>query len=214
MEEMSRRRFVKTGAVLVLAVGAGVGIRSAMDAPESESPQMTMGEGMSKVLVVYGTKSGCTAGVAERIAKTLADEGATVDLVAADEAGSAGDYDAVVVGSGVRGGSWHEAARKWVADNAEVLKSRPTAFYTCGLTITQGPDKLDEVRAYTDPLIAETGVDPVEVGLFAGWNEPMEFTFVERTILKMMKAPTGDFRDWAAIDAWTKGVAPRLGLAA
>ncbi|NTV76079.1 MAG: efflux RND transporter permease subunit [Holophaga sp.] len=48
------------------------------------------------------------------------------------------------------------------------------------------------------------------LGLFAGWNEPKGFSFLERTILGAMKAPKGDFRDWAAIDEWTTSVAPRL----
>ena len=38
---------------------------------------------MSKVLVVYGTSTGCTAGVAERIGKALADKGASVEVVSA-----------------------------------------------------------------------------------------------------------------------------------
>ncbi len=74
------------------------------------------------------------------------------------------------------------------------------AFYTCGLTMTD-KSKADEVRAYTDPIIAATGIGPVDVGLFAGWNEPEKFGFAERTIMSLMKAPEGDFRDWAAIDA-------------
>ena len=53
-------------------------------------------------------------------------------------------------------------------------------------------------------------VQPVDISLFAGWNEPKHFSFVERTIMKMMKAPQGDFRDWAAIDAWSGKVAGQL----
>lgn len=166
-----------------------------------------------RVLVVYGTKSGCTAGVAEQIGTTLTEKGASVDVASADDAGEAAGYDAVVVGSGVRAGTWHQAARTWVADNSAALKSRPVAFYTCGLMIAQGAEKVDEVRGYTDKVIEETGVIPVDIGLFAGWNEPKAFTLVERGIMKMMKAPQGDFRDMGAIAAWTESIAPRLGLA-
>lgn len=163
-----------------------------------------------KVLVVYASKSGCTTSVAERIAEQLSKAGATVDVAAAEKAGSAADYDAVVVGSGVRAGQWHQAARTWVAQNADALKTRPVAFYTCGMMITQGAEKTDEVRAYTDALIAETGVEPIDIGLFPGWFEPKEFSLPERTILKLMKTPQGDFRDWDAIDAWSERIAPVL----
>lgn len=99
---------------------------------ESSSPKssMTIGAGVKKVLVVYGTKSGCSAGVAERIGKTLAAEGVEVDVVPADKAGDPASYAAVIVGSGVRLGQWHEPARAWVAAHAEALRHNPVAFYT------------------------------------------------------------------------------------
>lgn len=172
---------------------------------------------MSKVLVVYGTGTGCTAGIAERIGASLAEKGATVEVVSAKEAPIPAGYDAVLVGSGVRAGSWHKPVKEWVAINASVLKpgapgAVPVAFFTACLTMSATPEKADDVRAYTDALIAETGVEPVDVGLFAGWNEPKEFSFIERSVLKLMKAPQGDFRDWAAIDAWGAQVAEKLGV--
>ena len=166
-----------------------------------------------KTLVVYGTKSGCTAGIAEQIGKTLAEQGVSVDVVEAGEAPDPDGYDAAIVGSGVRAGTWHAPVRSWVSDHAEALKSMPVAFYTCGLTIAQGDEKADEVRGYTDALIKETGVEPIDIGLFAGWFEPEHFSFVERGVLKLMKSPTGDFRDMGAVAAWAQSVAPRLGAA-
>ena len=165
---------------------------------------------MSKVLVVYGTGSGCTAGVAERIGSALADGGATVDVVSAKDSPDPTAYDAVVVGSGVRMSQWHEPVRKWVAAKADVLKGKPAAFYTVNLTLATEPERRAEIRAWTDPLIAETGVKPIDVGVFAGWYEPKKLSFLERTIMGAMKAPQGDFRDWGAIDQWTRALAPRL----
>lgn len=167
---------------------------------------------MSKVLVVYGTKTGCTSGVAERVAAGLFEKGATVDVVRPQDAGDVAGYDAVVVGSGVRMSQWHEPVRKWVADNAEKLVQIPVAFYTVNLTLANEPEKADEIRAWTDPLIEATGVKPVDVGVFAGWYEPQRFSFLERTILKAMKAPQGDYRDWTAIDVWAAELSERLGV--
>lgn len=169
---------------------------------------------MSKVLVVYATKTGCTTGIAEKIGETLAARGATVDVLPADKAGDIAGYDAVVVGSGIRMGQWHESARTWVVSNAEALKKVPVAFFTCNLTLAQFPEKTDEVRAYTDPLIEATGLTPVDLGLFAGWNEPKQFPLIERLVLKAMKAPQGDFRDFSAVGEWANGVAPKLELGA
>ena len=209
-EAITRRRFIWTGAVAALAIGTGVGVNGAAEQPEVEHPSTRIGAGMKKALVVYATKSGCSAGVAERIGSTLAARGVEVDVVPAERAGDPASYSGVVVGSGVRMGQWHEPARTWVATNAEALKTTPLAFYTVGLTLVTDPNKTDEVRAYTDRLIAETGVKLVDVGLFKGWNTGEGFSLMERAIIGVMKAPKGDFRDWAAIEAWTLKVAPRL----
>ncbi len=168
---------------------------------------------MSRVLVVYGTKTGCTKGIAEQIGATLSERGHAVDVVAAADKPSPDGYDAVLVGSGVRAGNWHGAVKGWVAKNAAALKGTPTAFYTACLTMAVEPESADDVRAYTDPLIAESGVTPVDIGLFAGMNVPKAFSLPERLILKAMKSPEGDFRDMDAVAAWTSGVSGKLGLA-
>lgn len=211
---ITRRRFVKIGGALAATVAVGgTAAYAATWAPEEKLPRMRMGDGMSKVLVVYATKSGCTTGIAEHIGATLVDHGATVDVVPANQAGDPTDYDAVVVGSGIRMSQWHEPARTWVANNAEALKGMPVAFYTVNLTQVTEPDRAEEIRAWTDPLIEQTGVRPVDVATFTGWNEPKEFSFLERTIMKAMKAPQGDFRDLAAVEAWVRDTAAPLGLA-
>jgi menaquinone-dependent protoporphyrinogen oxidase len=167
---------------------------------------------MSRVLVVYGTGTGCTTGVAEQIGKSLTEKGVTVEVVAAKDAPAPTGYDAVFVGSGVRAGNWHGPVKEWVTAHAAALKEVPVAFFTACLTMANDPGKSDEVRAYTDELIRTTGVKPIDVGLFAGWNEPKRFSFIERTILKMMKAPEGDFRDFATIGSWADATADRIGL--
>ena len=211
-EGMTRRTFVKVGvgAVGVLALG-GAGVKAATWAPVPELARDSMGDGMRKVLVTYATKSGSAVEIAERIGKQLADAGAHVDVKPANDAPDAAAYDAIVVGSGVRVGNWHAPAKAWVTANAAALKSMPVAFFTVGMTITD-PAKADEVRAYTDPLIKESGVQPVDVGLFAGWFVPKKFSFLERTIMKAMKTPEGDHRDFAAVEAWAARNAKPLGL--
>ncbi len=169
---------------------------------------------MGKALVVYGTKSGCTKGIAEAIADGLRLAGATADVVAVEDKPDPSAYDAVIVGSGIRAGSWHGAAKRWVTEQAELLKARPTAFFTACLTMHTNPEKAEEVRAYTVPLIAETGVRPVDEGLFPGMNLPKTFSLPERLVMKAMKSPEGDFRDLAAAVEWGTEIAPKLGLTA
>lgn len=167
---------------------------------------------MSKALVVYGTKSGCTQGIAEAIADGLRLAGADADVVAADEKPDPTGYDAVIVGSGIRAGLWHASAKQWLVGHAEALKAHPLALFTACLTMHTNPEKADEVRAYTDLLLSETGLEPVDIGLFPGMNLPKTFSLPERLIMKAMKAPEGDFRDLGAAAEWATELAPKLGL--
>jgi menaquinone-dependent protoporphyrinogen oxidase len=167
---------------------------------------------MSKVLVTYATKTGCTQGIAEKVGQVLEGRGASVDVVPIGRQADPSGYDAVVVGSGARIGKWHGSAIKWVSGNAEALKSVPVAFFTACLTLADSPEKTDEVRKYSDPAIEGSGVEPVDIGLFAGWFVPEEFGAVGRAVLKKMESPEGDHRDWAAIEAWAGDVASKLGV--
>lgn len=167
---------------------------------------------MSTVLVVYATKSGCTAGIAERVGAGLGGLGITADVKPAQDRPDPSGYDAVIVGSGIRAGMWHAPVKQWLLTNAPALRDRPVALFTACLTMATDPGKSDEVRAYTDPLVTETGIEPVDVGLFAGMNDPKAFSLPERLIMKAMKAPEGDFRDYESVDAWARSVAERMGL--
>ncbi len=165
-----------------------------------------------KILVVYATKTGCTEDYARRIGATLRDAGGDVRVIPVESAPPARGFDAVVVGSGVRAGKWHKPATDWVVANAAALSKMPVALFTCCLTMKDGRAKASEVLGYTAPMLKATGLTPRDIGLFAGWFEPGKFGFLEKTILKAMKTPQGDFRDLAQAAAWATDIAPRLGL--
>jgi menaquinone-dependent protoporphyrinogen oxidase len=165
---------------------------------------------MSKVLVCYATGTGCTKGVAERIGETLAREGARVEVASFKSSPDPAGYAAIVAGSGTRAGSWHPVAKRWMTRNAIALKPKPVALFTVGIALAQGAEKAGEMLGYTDPLLEKTGLEPLDVGLFAGWYDPRKFNFLERMIMQIAKAPEGDFRDWTAIENWATRIAPKL----
>jgi menaquinone-dependent protoporphyrinogen oxidase len=168
---------------------------------------------MSKVLVVFGTKTGATQDIAEWIGAEVSETGHEVTVASAPDAPPPDGFEAVIVGSGVRAGNWHSPVTDWVVEHADRLRELPVAFFTVGMTMATQPERADEVRAWTDALIEKSGVEPIDIGLFAGMNEPKRFSLPERLILKAMKVPEGDFRDEAAVRKWARKTAGKVGLA-
>jgi menaquinone-dependent protoporphyrinogen oxidase len=184
---------------------------------------------MAKVLVVVGSRHGGTRGIAERIGERLRADGleavvSTADRVEADEVRTA---DAFVVGSGVYMGSWLKEPLDFLARHAEPLSTRPTWLFSSGPLPGSSKEQLD-----VDPLTNSLGptegpgsggrkaveavsmrIHPRDHRVFLGAFDPSEPPrAMSERIVRMMPAakkllPAGDFRDWDAIDAWSREIA-------
>jgi menaquinone-dependent protoporphyrinogen oxidase len=165
---------------------------------------------VARVLVVYGSWAGSTAGVAHRVGKALIAQGATVTVVPAGSAPDPIAYDAVVVGSAVRSGQWHPSARAWLSGHASRLRGKPVALFSVCLTPVAHPTRDAEAQGYMMPLVVKTGIRPVSARAFAGIFDPAKLSLGDRTRARLWGATPGDFRDFAAIDSWALGLAPRF----
>ena len=156
---------------------------------------------MTRLLVAYATRCGSTKGVAEAIGRGLAAAGWGVDVRPVGEVRDLRPYRAAVIGSPIRGGRWLPEAVDFVRKNGEALKRMPVAYFAVCLTLRDDTEgNRSEVAACLDPVCEL--VQPVELGLFAGALDPSSLPLVLRLLLRCIKAPAGDFRDWNAIRAW------------
>lgn len=164
-----------------------------------------------RVLVVYATKYGATREIAERVAHTLAANGLEVALQAADHAEAPSAYDGVVLGSAVYAGRWLAPAANYLKTHAAALAQRPTWLFSSGPTGTGDPVTLMQGWRFPQDLqpLADQ-IRPRDIAFFHGAIWPERLNFAERLILKALKAPTGDFRDWAMIEDWARGIAAAL----
>jgi menaquinone-dependent protoporphyrinogen oxidase len=175
-----------------------------------------------KVLVAYATRHGATRGIAECIGTTLERRGFAVTTASVDTAGSLEGYDAFVVGSASYMGHWLEEATAFVRSSRERLAARPTWLFSSGPIGTakvdaQGRSVLEtsaplEFREL-GPRIGARGMQ-VFFGVYdpdlkpIGLAERMAAPFMRRAAIR--DATAGDFRDWAAIEAWADGIADEL----
>lgn len=163
------------------------------------------------VLVAYATKHGATAEIAERIAQVLRAAGLTVAVAEANATTDLASYDAVVLGSAVYAGAWRKEAVAFLEAQAEALRQRPVWMFSSGPTGEGDPVALLKGWRFPEaqrPFLER--IRPRDVVLFHGELDPARLNLAEKLVIKAVKAPTGDFRDWPAIEAWAQGIADAL----
>lgn len=167
---------------------------------------------MPKILVAYATKHNATAEIAEVIGQTLQQsKGLQVDVRLAEEVRDLTPYDAVVVGSAVYAGQWQRGAADFLKRFEAELAKRPTWIFSSGPTGEGDPKVTLKGWDFPEALrpIADR-IKPREVMVFHGKLDPEQLGFFEKSIVKLVHAPVGDFRDWDSIRAWASDIAEVL----
>lgn len=165
----------------------------------------------TQVLVVYATKYGATAGIAEKIGQVLRQAGLEVDVKAADQAGDPATYQAVVLGSAVYIGRWRKEAVRFLRANEKALAQRPLWLFNSGPLGKGDAVELAGDLGFPKGLreIADR-IRPRDIAIFHGAVDMDKLNPLERWMFKKVNSPTGDFRDWDAIAAWAEAIAQAL----
>jgi menaquinone-dependent protoporphyrinogen oxidase len=172
---------------------------------------------MKRALVVFASRHGATAGIAERIGEVLRAEGHDVTIADASEMPDPVPFDAYVIGSAVYMGKWEKDATSYIKRHERVLATKPLWLFSSGPVGTERFDKKGNSLLADPPIIAElASLHPRGSQVFFGaWdpNAPAA-TFAERVVARLPAIkdllPTGDFREWTAIEAWARDIAAEL----
>jgi menaquinone-dependent protoporphyrinogen oxidase len=165
-----------------------------------------------RVAVIYGSRLGATRGIAEHIAARLGESGLAVQVEAAEGLAPLPVADAYVIGSGIYGQHWMKQAAALVSKNREVFSARPVWLFSVGplgqWAKSSAPVEPREIAGL------RRAIRPIDHRVFAGAFDRSaidgsDLSLVERLVSRRFLAE-GDFRDWAAIDSWTDGIARRL----
>jgi len=156
------------------------------------------------VLVAYVSKHGSTQGVAEKLRQM----GIQVKARPVEEVSDPGSYEAFVIGSAVYYGSWMKDATEWVHRNQAVLAKLPVWLFSSGPLGTEVKDAEQQPKETAE---FQQAIRPRDERIFFGALDHHRLSFAERMVVKAVRAPEGDFRDWEAIEAWAASIARDLG---
>ena len=164
------------------------------------------------VLVTYASKYGATKEIAEKIGEVLRQAGLRVDILPVESIVDLKPYAAVILGSAVYVGKWHEEAVKFLQANEKILADRPVWLFSSGPTGEGDPVELVEgVRLPAALQPVADRIQPRDIAVFHGYINPDKINFIEKWSIKsLVKKPFGDFRDWDSIVAWATAIAVAL----
>jgi menaquinone-dependent protoporphyrinogen oxidase len=159
------------------------------------------------VLVAYASKHGSTQGIAERITEKLRQLGKEVEAQPMDAVEDPRRYEAFVIGSAIYYGSWLKEATEWVHRNQTILAGHPVWMFSSG---PLGTDVNDAEQQPKEIAEFQKAIGPRDQRIFFGAIDHSRLSFAERMMVKAVRAPEGDFRDWKAIEAWAESIARDL----
>lgn len=159
------------------------------------------------ILVTYASKHGSTKGIAERAAEKLQQLGMEADIRPMEAVTALSDYSAVVIGSALYYGSWLKAATEFIRHNRAVLSERPVWLFSSGPLGTEVEDAEQQPKELPE---FEEAIKPRGHRIFFGALDHDKLSFIERMVIKGVRAPEGDYRDWSEIEAWAESIARAL----
>ena len=159
-----------------------------------------------RVLVTAASKHGSTAEIAVAIRTELERHGFEVTLKPPSAFASIQGYDAFVIGSAVYAGRWRDEAKDFIERHSAELKERDVWLFSSGPL--GDPLKPEEDPADAASMIAETRARGHKV--FAGKLDKTKLNLAERALVRGVRAPYGDFRDWNDVSSWAAGIARSL----
>jgi menaquinone-dependent protoporphyrinogen oxidase len=158
------------------------------------------------ILVSAASKHGATTAIADALAARLKASGQDAVVHDPESVTSLEPYEAVIAGSAIYMGRWLPVARDFVDRHEAALRERPAWVFSSGpLGEPPQPDAEPE-----ETLAIAQRIGARDHRSFAGKIDRDDLGFLERTIIRAVKAPEGDYRDWDAIIGWADQIAEVL----
>ena len=168
---------------------------------------------MARILVVYSSTDGHTLEICQRLQAVLElqshrvtlwplADGASLDLVA---------FDKIVLGASIRYGSHGQQVLSFARHNAQLLGSKPSAFFSVNLVARKREKCWPQSNPYLLKFLRQISWQPTQLAVFAGKIDYPKYGVVDRIIIRlimwMTHGPTQpdavvDFTDWQQVEAF------------
>jgi menaquinone-dependent protoporphyrinogen oxidase len=177
---------------------------------------------MSEFAIIYTTREGQTARVAQYVADRLRSQfDANVHVLSTEEAPyRLADFDAIVVGGSVHFGKHDSALMEYVRKHRDELTARPSAFFSVsGSAGSDLEQYAGQASDYAAEFIDQTGWHPDLVGIFAGAIKYTQYGFIKKRIMRRIAKQEGqptdmsrdhELTDWADVDAFADDILAHL----
>lgn len=148
------------------------------------------------ILVLYETRNGSTAEVAEAIAARLSELGFSAQARPCRRAGDLSQAAGLVVGAPIYAGRWLSGAHRLLSRLGKVSSDArpPLAVFALGPRRDDPDAWITPREQFARALARHPDLEPVATGLFGGADPPK-------------KRSRRDVRDWEAIRRWSDEVA-------
>jgi menaquinone-dependent protoporphyrinogen oxidase len=162
-----------------------------------------------RVLIVYGSSRGGTAGLAQMIAEAFVSRGIVADVGeanAVDAIDAIEEYDAVIVGGALYSGRWHPDATWFVERNLEALRAISAWFFSSGPLDTSARSGALAPVSQVQDLARQADIRGHMT--FGGYLEAKSSGFLSSLL---SWGTPGDYRDSAQVNEWVDRIITRIG---
>lgn len=147
------------------------------------------------IVILYGTRYGQTAKIAERMQEVLTAAGHAVPIACANTVlrnFSLSEFDGVIIGGSVIAGRHQRYLEHFVQAHRDELNRMPSAFFSVSGSAA-GSTERDQANArrVLDEFLAKTGWHPRAVATIAGAMAFTKYGVFTRMILKMISRKAG-----------------------
>lgn len=157
-----------------------------------------------RILVAYETRKGSTREIAEAITREFCLAGWDSVAMDIETSPSPEKFDHVIVGGPIYFGKI-KGIKAYIQRHEEILRERLKGAFAVGMFFAvQDEEKQASGRKALDEALAP--LKPALLGYFAGSIDPQKLSLLEKGMIKAVKSPIGDHRNWDAISDWSREV--------